>query len=357
MTRPLEVITPAACEALLPPDYIVKGLIARGNHVELIGQPGAGKSVLAPHIAYAVAQGRQILGRRVRQGVVLYVAVEDGMGMIKRVRALRERWGDAPNFYMVPDSIDLLRGAVDIDRLEIVIAELQPALVIIDTLARAFPGLAENDADAMGQVIRVVRGLIAVCGSAVIMVHHVTKDGGETPRGHGSLNADADVTMIVQGSGSDTRTVKLGKNRNGGSDQTFSFDLQVQVLGIDDDSDPITAPIAHEAEASPFSASKAREAKLRDKPRDMLREMRNAAACHGDPIKPEIGMPPVTAITRALFRTILIDRGWFDDSLLLRSASGAISLDRSGFPKENAALTTLKNGGFLCFNREWVWLL
>jgi putative DNA primase/helicase len=103
----LTILTPSDCEAALPRPYIVKGLIGRGDFGLIVGQPGAGKSVLGPHIAYAVAQGRSIFGRRVQQGVVLYIAAEDGAGLRVRVRGLRQRWGDAPDFRLIPDAVDL----------------------------------------------------------------------------------------------------------------------------------------------------------------------------------------------------------------------------------------------------------
>ncbi len=103
----LRVLRPADCEALQPRNYIVKGLIATGDIGLVVGPPGAGKSLLAPFLAYAVAQGRGAFGRRVRGGAVLYLAAEDGTGMIGRVRALARRWGDASDFALVADPIDL----------------------------------------------------------------------------------------------------------------------------------------------------------------------------------------------------------------------------------------------------------
>ena len=53
-----------------------------------LGAPGAAKSLLGPHLGYAVAQGREAFGMRTRQGGVLYVAAEDARGM----RGLRGRF-------------------------------------------------------------------------------------------------------------------------------------------------------------------------------------------------------------------------------------------------------------------------
>jgi len=95
----LTFLTPDDCEAMPPQKYIIKGLAARGDVACMVGAPGAGKSLLGPRLGYAVAQGEEVFGRRVRQGGVFYVAAEDGHGMRGRVKALRQRHGGADAFY------------------------------------------------------------------------------------------------------------------------------------------------------------------------------------------------------------------------------------------------------------------
>lgn len=65
------------------------------------------------------------------------------------------------------------------------IREYQPVVVFLDTVARAFPGLRENDGDSMGRVVAAAWELKEdACRPAIITVHHVAKDAGTTPRGH-----------------------------------------------------------------------------------------------------------------------------------------------------------------------------
>ncbi len=171
----LTVLTPADCELARPRPYIVKGLIGRGDVVLIIGAPGAGKSVLAPHIGYAVAQGREAFGRRVRKGSVLYLAAEDRAGMQLRVRALRQHWGDAPGFHLVPDAIDLKdANGPTLAAVRALVEQIEPHIIIIDTLARAFPGLRENepDFDRRHGPRRPCRA--RACGSATVSGGHRT---------------------------------------------------------------------------------------------------------------------------------------------------------------------------------------
>ncbi len=105
------VLTPAQCGIGDPRPYVIKGLIARGDHGQFIGQPGSGKSAVAPYAGYCIAVGMPFFGRRVRQGRVLYLAAEDGHGMKLRVRALCKRFGDTSDFLLGPESLNLMDPA------------------------------------------------------------------------------------------------------------------------------------------------------------------------------------------------------------------------------------------------------
>lgn len=246
--RRLRVLTPAECAGSARREYILKGLAVLKDVVVVVGQPGAGKSVLVPYLAWRIAQGERAFGRRVRRAAVLYVAAEDGTGMQMRVSALRETYGEASGFFLVPDAPDLMDPTgTDLAELVRVARERRAGLIVLDTLARAFPGLRENEAEDMDRVVRACRGLANETGAAVMLLHHPAKaEGSETPRGHGRLDGDADVTLFVAKGGEGERIVKMGKNRNGASEARFTFGIRTVALGIDPDGDPITAPVAEE---------------------------------------------------------------------------------------------------------------
>ncbi|HEX3346933.1 MAG TPA: AAA family ATPase, partial [Acetobacteraceae bacterium] len=129
------LIFPADCVTGPRREYVVKRLLARGDVAALIGAPGCGKSILAPHLCYAIAQGRPAFGLRTRQGRTLYVAAEDGTGMRQRVHALSQRHGDAPEFAML--EVGNLRDPEAASDLRGVVAEWKPSVVVIDTLGAA----------------------------------------------------------------------------------------------------------------------------------------------------------------------------------------------------------------------------
>lgn len=133
------------------------------------------------------------------------------------------------------------------------IEEHKPSLIFVDTLAMAFPGLEENSAEEMGRVVAIARRL-ASHGGAVVLIHHDTKAGTPTPRGHSLLNGALDVALqlftrdeqgIVRG--------KLSKNRNGACDRDIAFRIATEHMGFDEDGDAVT--IALVDELAPGSAA------------------------------------------------------------------------------------------------------
>ncbi|MBD2842242.1 AAA family ATPase [Erythrobacter rubeus] len=246
----LQVLTPSDCENLPNRGYVVKGLIAPRDLVCIYGAPGAGKSLISPHIGYAIAQGRETFGMRVKPGPVLYVAAEDAHGMRGRVKALKRRYGDANDFKLVDGVTDLLsEDSGDLTALRALVDAWQPQLVVIDTLALAFPGLEENDAAAMGRVVAISRSLTEG-GAAVALVHHDTKAGTPTPRGHSLLNGALDAALQLMPSDQGVTKGKLSKNRNGTMDRLIAFCIATESLGEDEDGDPINAPLVQEVNAA-----------------------------------------------------------------------------------------------------------
>ncbi|MEM9910283.1 MAG: AAA family ATPase [Pseudomonadota bacterium] len=250
----LTFATPAECAASDPRPYLVKGLLAARDVACIVGAPGVGKSLLAPRLAYAVALGEPVFDRRVKRAGVFYVAAEDEHGMRGRLRALHDDLGDAPNLHLVGGVTDLLTTeAVKVkgktrqrcrqaDTLTKAVKEQRPGLVVIDTLAMAFPGLEENSAEGMGRVVALARRLTK-WGAAVILIHHDTKAGDGLPRGHSLLNGALDVSIHLDKKASGVVRGKLSKNRNGSCEADLAFTIRPAEIGIDDDGDAITAAV------------------------------------------------------------------------------------------------------------------
>ena len=65
--------------------YLIKDIILADCFVILWGSPKSGKSFLGFDMAMHVALGREYRGHRVRQGSVVYCALEGGQGFRKRI--------------------------------------------------------------------------------------------------------------------------------------------------------------------------------------------------------------------------------------------------------------------------------
>lgn len=243
--QPIRLMTPAECAAQPGRKYVIKGLLSEGDIACIFGPPGAGKSILAPHFAYGVAQGRAVFGRRCKKGITFYIAAEDAHGMRQRVRALKVVQGDAPGFMLV-EGVSNLLDPTQVAVLRALVAKHRPKLIILDTIALGFPGLQENESQAMGQVVAQARSL-AEHGAAVVLIHHDTKAQDGTPRGHSLLNGALDVSLHVARA-DDAKIVrgKLVKNRNGTCDLAIAFRINAVSVGTDEDGDSVTAPTAEE---------------------------------------------------------------------------------------------------------------
>jgi hypothetical protein len=232
----------AAAAATARP-YVIKGAIARGDFGAVIGEPGAGKSLFVPYILDRIARGETAFERKTRQGKVLYVAVEDPHGMKQRVAALRDTHGSAPDFVLLPDFTNLL----DEKQRKALIKKVKkhrPVAIGIDTQAVAFPGVEENSAEGMSEVVSFCRGLTRG-GAAVILIHHNAKSGGDSARGSGVLDGALDFRILVtKDDAAGIVTAKVGKNRNGGNDWKPEFKIASRQVGKDEDGDLITAAYA-----------------------------------------------------------------------------------------------------------------
>lgn len=252
----LTFLTPDDCESAPSRGYLIKGLFAPGDVACIFGAPGAGKSLIAPFLGYMVAQGQEAFQMRTKAGGVFYVAAEDSHGMRGRVKALKQAHGSAQAFRLVEGVSQLMTANPDktapdlLALMEAVKAE-RPALIFIDTLAMAFPGLEENSAEAMGRVVAVSR-LLTRWGAAVVLIHHDTKSEGGTPRGHSILNGALDVALHVKRD--DEAGIirgKLTKNRNGTCDRDIAFTIATENGGTDEDGEQITLPRCNPLRGAP----------------------------------------------------------------------------------------------------------
>lgn len=187
----------------LPPVnwLLVDKLVQKGLTV-IYGASGAGKSFHALELALLVAQ----------DSPVIYMAGEDELGYEQRVTAWEVHTGkDRENLYVSLGSVPVLESGEVKEFIES-LKDLNPALVVVDTLARAMVGGDENSSRDMGLFIRACNEIQRKLECAVLLIHHTNKLG-DAERGSGALRAGSDV-MIKISALDDEITVECSKTKN-----------------------------------------------------------------------------------------------------------------------------------------------
>ncbi|MCR2813885.1 DNA repair protein RadA [Microbacterium sp. zg.Y1084] len=207
-------------------DRVLGGGLVPGAAILLSGEPGVGKSTLLTEVA---AQSARV-GRR-----VLYVSAEESLGQV-RLRA--ERTGALHDELYLASETDLatILGHVD---------EVQPQLLIVDSVQTVSSSLSDGLAGHPGQVREVASTLIRVAKERdlpVIIVGHVTKDGSIA--GPRILEHLVDVVCHFEGDRQTSlRFVRALKNRFGATDEVGCFDMTGS--GIAEVADPSALFLGH----------------------------------------------------------------------------------------------------------------
>ncbi len=249
-TLPLQWARDLGDEAEVPPQ-LVEGVLTAGGLSSVNGQPNAGKSYIAGHLALCVAAGREWLGRRVAPGGwALYVAAEGAASVRARWQADRKHFGhELGRIALVARSLNMLDPSPDVDALIATAREVAqasgggPGLIVVDTVARVMVGGDENTAVDMGRLIGAADRLREATGAHVMLIHHMGKDAARGARGHSSLKAALDTEIeVTVDEATKTHYAKLTKQRDLPSKgETFACKFIPVELGVDQWGNPITA--------------------------------------------------------------------------------------------------------------------
>jgi hypothetical protein len=222
--------------------YLIKDLIPSAGLIVVWGPPKCGKSFKTFDMMMCVARGIPYRGRRVRQGAVVYLALEGGIGFRRRVEAYRREHNvtEAP-FYLITDRTDLIK---DHPALIAAIKEQTtdtPVAVVIDTLNRSLAGSESKDED-MAAYIRAADAVRETFNCAVVIVHHCGVDGTR-PRGHTSLTGAVDAQIAVARDDTNNVIATVEWLKDGAEGDVIVSRLDLVELGLDEDDEPITSCI------------------------------------------------------------------------------------------------------------------
>ena len=210
--RPITQITtqdaPRRSSGVAEFDRVLGGGIVPGAAILLSGEPGVGKSTLLLEVAAQAARG----GRR-----VLYASAEESPGQV-RLRA--ERTGALHDELYLASETDLATILGHID-------DVQPQLVIVDSVQTVSSSLVDGAAGQPSQVREVAATLIRIAKDRdlpIIVVGHVTKDGQVA--GPRVLEHLVDVVCHFEGDRQTSlRFIRALKNRFGPTDEVGCFEM------------------------------------------------------------------------------------------------------------------------------------
>jgi len=187
------------------PDYVARTLIT-----QFTGLPKEGKSTFLAALVAAVAAGREFIGRRTTKTRVLYFTEEGAATFLHLMRRVCAQDEDGITVLLRSEVFGLTWAEV-CEILRDCCRKNDIGLLIVDTFTD-LAGLAGEDENVSGPVLAALKQLrpIAADGTAVVIVRHDRKDGGnliERGRGSGAFAGAVDILMGIRRRGETQREI------------------------------------------------------------------------------------------------------------------------------------------------------
>lgn len=222
------------------PNWFIQDLIYVGAVGILAGDTQSFKTFVALRLAQAIANGTEFAGHGVDQGAVLYVVAEGAAGIALRMRALEDAYGSVDDrILFVKQPIDI-RNHFDSAHIASIVSKqaqtnsLPVRLLIIDTLSQSTWDLEENHSGEMADFFKYCDEFAQQHNIAILIVHHVGKNG--TMRGSSVMKQNVAFLWKLERHLREefTTTLSVDKNKEGPSNVSLRFNLEVFDAGIQD---------------------------------------------------------------------------------------------------------------------------
>lgn len=187
---------------------VLGGGLVLGSLVLLGGDPGIGKSTLLLQICDSLA----------KEGNILYISGEESAPQIK-MRA--NRIGTKSKELSILSENNL-------DNIEEVITEVEPKIIIVDSVQTLYRPSVESTAGSISQVKEVTTAFTYIAkktNAAVFLIGHVTKDGALA--GPRVLEHLVDTVLYFEGDRYESyRILRAVKNRFGSTNEIGVFEMR-----------------------------------------------------------------------------------------------------------------------------------
>ena len=188
-------------------DRVLGGGVVEGSVILLSGEPGIGKSTILMQASAAIGNSK----------TVLYVSGEESLGQLK-LRAQRLNVDSDQLYFFTETNVDRIMNECD---------RIKPQILIIDSVQTLY---SERSASAPGSITQVRECALSFItkakndGISVILVGHVTKDGGIS--GPKILEHMVDAVLYFEGERSQQyRIIRAIKNRYGSTNEIGVFEM------------------------------------------------------------------------------------------------------------------------------------
>lgn len=223
-------------ENIEPPEYLIDKYIVRDSIAELFADPGMGKSFLAIDWMMHIASGRDWCGHEVKKPEpVLYIIGEGKSGFGLRTKAWQQHYGKLEgtsrnNVHMLERPVNLADGK-EVAAILPLIEELEPALIVIDTLARGSVGADGNGDRDMGIIVEHAEQMRRASGACVLILHHTGHQNKDRGRGSSALPGALTTDLRLSG---DSASLKLDVTKQKDDEEAETFNLQLVQIELDD---------------------------------------------------------------------------------------------------------------------------
>jgi uncharacterized protein YqgV (UPF0045/DUF77 family) len=226
-----ETLTSDALDGIEEMRPVVDGLLYRGTVARINGRPGSMKSFVALDLAGHVGTGMPWIGRDVTQGTVIYLVAEGAGGIKKRVRAWEQENGrPMSGVRFLPRPVQV--AGLEWLALEELCRRIRPALVIVDTQARATVGVEESSNERMSMIFDRIERLARESDACALLVHH-TGHQGEHGRGASNVLGAVQTELLLKKEGKGAErviAVKIDKTKD--DDDTAEIRLLPRVVAV-----------------------------------------------------------------------------------------------------------------------------
>lgn len=202
-----------------PVEWIIPNIIARNSLNEIHGAPNVGKSLFALDLASKIAQTEP----------VIYVAAESLSGYRSRCNAwIEHNYCKPQHLFLYGQAVNLLDNAQVLAFLEQMRENItpDPALIVVDTLARCMGGGDENSAKDMGKVIENCDLIRNQLGASILLVHHTGKNSAYE-RGSSALRGACDTMIHID---TDNNIMKIRNVKQ--KDARLFADMEKAILEV-----------------------------------------------------------------------------------------------------------------------------